>query len=51
MNAELDAGPVQLCTEVVAVLGPDFGGISPPLIQMFEGVRNFRLGLRVLGGA
>ena len=51
MNAGLDTGPVQLCTEVVAVLDPDFGGISPPLIQMFEGARDFRLGLRVIGGA
>ena len=49
MNAGLDTGPVQHYAVAVAVLDPDFVGIFPPLIQMFEGARGFRLGLRELG--
>ena len=50
MNAELDAGPVQLFAMAVAVPACYFGGILPPLIQIVEGARSFRLGLRELGG-
>ena len=49
MNAGLDTGPVLLCAVAVEVLDPDFGEIFPPLIQVFEGARCSRLGLRQLG--
>ena len=53
MNAGLDTGPFYVCAVAVAVLDPDFAtrisGIFPPLIQMFERARSFRLGLGELG--